>query len=523
MTAARRAREVPAAGSIPVPGGGPVVLDGSHWRHRLLVPVLLGIGMVVALVSSLGSPMVPTVSEEYGISLGDAQWTLTITLLAGAAVTPVLGRLGDGRHRRTVILASLGMVVAGGLVASLHGEFWLLLTGRFLQGTGLGLMPLAMAVARDHLPEHRSGPTVSMLSITTAAGVGIGYPVSAVCAEAVGYHPTFLLAAGTGVLALAGAALTVPPSTHRRHERLDIVGAVLLAVAVVGIVLSLSEMGTWGAGSAPFVGTLGGSVVLLAVWALHERRVTVPIVNLVTLERRSVRVAQAAAVLAGVGMYLLTSMVVRLVQTPTSTGYGLGRSVVVAGMTLVPFSVASLCTNRLLPVLRRWPGPQWTMALGCVAFIVAVSLFATARRDLWEILVVMGLAGVGVGTVFASMPTMIVAAVEGDETGSSLGLNQVLRTVGFAIGSATSASILAAHTDGGSPFPDDAGYTVVALVSAAMWLVTLLVARPRAGLAPTLAPPAAATLEELERESVDAQVAGALIYELHPREHEGDR
>lgn len=510
----------PAGGTTGAQSGAPAVADGSHWRHRLLVPVLLGVGMVVALVSSLGSPMVPTVAEEYGISLGDAQWTLTITLLAGSAVTPVLGRLGDGRYRRGVILATLAVVGTGGIIATIPGDFWLLLVGRFLQGTGLGLMPLAMAVARDHVPPHRSGSTVSMLSITTAAGVGIGYPVSAVCADAIGYHPTFLLSAGMAAVALVTAALAIPPSTHRRAQRVDFAGAALLAVPVVGIVLALSEMNSWGAGSTAFVGVMGLSALILVVWVLHERRVEIPIVNLGTLSNPSVRVAHFTAMVAGVGMYLLISMVIRLVQTPTSTGYGLGRSVIIAGMTLVPLSAASLTTNRLQPVLRRWPGQRWTMPLGCLVFIVALALFLVTHSALWQILVAMGLAGVAIGTVFASMPGMIVAAVDPDETGSSLGLNQVLRTIGFAVGSAASASVLAAYTEGDSPYPDDAGFTVVALVAIAMWVATLVITWPQARPEPALAPAEEALLEELERESVDAEVAGALIFELHPDRHE---
>jgi len=79
-----------------------------RFRRRVLLPVLVFLGMVVAVVSSLGAPLVPTVAADYGVSLSSAQWSLTITLLAGAISTPVLGRLGDGPRRRQVILARSG-------------------------------------------------------------------------------------------------------------------------------------------------------------------------------------------------------------------------------------------------------------------------------------------------------------------------------------------------------------------------------------------------------------------------------
>jgi len=101
--------------------------------------VLIFIGLVVSVVGSLGAPLVPTVARASQVSLASAQWSLTITLLVGAVTTPILGRLGDGPHRRTALLAAIGAVVAGCALAALPLGFAALLTGRALQGVGLGL------------------------------------------------------------------------------------------------------------------------------------------------------------------------------------------------------------------------------------------------------------------------------------------------------------------------------------------------------------------------------------------------
>src|SRR3954462_13757367 len=90
-----------------------------HSSPRALVPVLLFVGAVVAVISSLGAPLVPAIAQTMGTSLPDAQWSLTVTLLVGAVATPVVGRLGDGRHRRTVILTVLAVVTLGGVLAAL--------------------------------------------------------------------------------------------------------------------------------------------------------------------------------------------------------------------------------------------------------------------------------------------------------------------------------------------------------------------------------------------------------------------
>ena len=83
-----------------------------------------------------------------------------------------------------------------------------------MQGVGLGLMPLAMTLARDHLPEERSRSTVAILSITASAGVGLGYPLTGLFADQWGFHAPFWFGAAISGLALVLAALVLPGSGH---------------------------------------------------------------------------------------------------------------------------------------------------------------------------------------------------------------------------------------------------------------------------------------------------------------------
>ncbi|MGB3372594.1 MAG: MFS transporter, partial [Rhodococcus sp. (in: high G+C Gram-positive bacteria)] len=114
-------------------------------RDRALVPILIAVCTIVAVVSSVGAPLIPTVAQTYGVSFTAAQWSLTIAMLTGAVTVPVLGRLGDGPRRRPVVIGALAVVLVGCVFAAIPGNFAMLIVGRGLQGIGLGLMPLAMA------------------------------------------------------------------------------------------------------------------------------------------------------------------------------------------------------------------------------------------------------------------------------------------------------------------------------------------------------------------------------------------
>jgi MFS family permease len=455
---------------------------------RGLVPTLIFMGLVVAVVSSLGAPLIPTIAAADGVSLAAAQWSLTITLLVGAVATPIMGRLGDGPARRPVILAGLLLVALGSALAALPGGFIALLVGRGLQGAGLGLTPLAIATARDALPSERARPTMAMLSITTVAGVGLGYPITGLIAEYGGLHTAYWFGAAIGFVALLAAVWIVPSSRRLPPVRLDVIGAALIGAALAALLLYISEGDSWGWFSPLSVAVAAVAVAATIAWVRWEAHSPHPLVNLRLLRRRSVLAADVAAMLAGLGMYLLISLVVQFVQTPKGSGGGLGGSVVVAGLVLLPFSAGSFAASRITPALVRRGGNGLLIPVASALALAGMVVFGLARQHVGELVVVMAVAGLAVGTVFAVMPGMITRAAPSHETGSAMSFNQVLRYVGYSTGSAVSAAILTAHTPAGHHYPVTAGYTTAAFIGAALWLVSMVAGAllpARAGQAPT--------------------------------------
>lgn len=459
------------SGGRPGPGAAPAS-PAFPPPSAALVPGLVFIGLVVAVLSSLGAPLVPVLASSYHVSLSTAQWTLTIAFLVSAVATPTMGRLGDGPHRRSVILVGLAVVCIGGVLAALPAGFPVLLLGRALQGVGLGLTPLAIATARGSLPANRAGPAVALLSITTVAGVGLGYPLTGLIVQLAGIHAAFWFGAAMSAVAIAVAFLLVPPSAQTGDAELDAAGAVLLAGALGCLLLAISEGPQWGWGSARTLGLLLAAGVLGGRWVLVERRSADPLVELSLLRDRAVLTADITAVLAGIGMYLLLSLVTRYIQTPRAAGYGLGASVLTTGLVLVPFSATSLLSQRVAARLLRRLSPARVLPLACAPVLVALLILAFDRAGLVQLLVVMGVAGLGVGGIFAVTPGLIVSSVPGGQTGSAISFNQVLRLIGYAIGSALSAVILQAATPPGSRLPTDHGYTTAALLGGALWLAT---------------------------------------------------
>lgn len=460
---------------------------------RLLVPSLMFIALVVAAVGSLGAPLITSVATTFHVSLDSAQWTLTITLLSGAVATPVLGRLGAGAHRRGTILATLAVVVAGSVLTVCPVPFDWLLGGRAAQGAGLGLTALMMGVARDHLPEGRSAATIALVSVASTIGIGVGYPLAGLLTELGGVRAAYGLGLFVTAIAFLAAWRWMPVAPEGRWAQVDITGAILLAGGLFLVLFLASEMSLWSRHFAGAVVLTAVAVLLLCIWTVFELRSKSPLVDVRAVRHPAVVGANFAMLVGGVGMYLLLTLITRYAQTPHSAGYGFGLTTFVAGVVLVPFSALGFVAGKLTPRVRERIGAPSLLAGSAVVVLGAFALFAATRSNLTELFVAMGVLGFGVGSFSAAMPGVILAVTPYSETSSAMSVNQVVRSVGFSLGSAIGGLVLTAGTDTGHLFPTDGAYTTAALVGIAAMAVTLMtslaLARPRASEPePTAAP-----------------------------------
>ncbi len=212
------------------------------------MPVLVFASLSMSVMSTLGTPLIPTISTEQHVSLETAQWMLTVTLLVGVVATPLLGRLGDGAHRERVLMATLGAVCVGSVVVATSDAFPQLLLGRALQGIGYGTVPLCIALAREHLGGERQRRAIATLSITVAVGAGLGFPVTGLIAQDLDFHSAFWFGAIFSGAALLACAMVVPRGAAAGRVRVDVPGAILLSVGLAALVLAVSKAETWGWG-----------------------------------------------------------------------------------------------------------------------------------------------------------------------------------------------------------------------------------------------------------------------------------
>ncbi|MGW5200733.1 MFS transporter [Streptomyces spiralis] len=443
-----------------------------------VVPVLAFAGIVVAVMQTLLVPVIKDLPQLLNTSPSNATWVLTSTLLSGAVATPIMGRLGDLYGKRRMLITSLAVMVVGALISAFTSALLPMIVGRTLQGFAMGAIPLGIGLMRDMLPREKLGSAMALMSSSIGVGGGLALPAAALVAQHTDWHALFYGAAGLGVLSIALTLLTVPESPMRAEGSFDLLGALGLSAGLVLFLLPITKGSDWGWSSATTLGLFAAAVVVLLLWGLLELRLAAPLVDLRTTARREVLLTNLASIMVGVAFYVVSLVLPQLLQLPTATGYGLGQSMVVAGLCVAPLGLTMMFTAPVYARLSARYGPKVTLILGLLIIAIGYGGGLGLMSAAWQTVVTSVMLGAGIGLAYSSLPALIVGAVPASETGAANGLNTLMRSIGTSVSSAVVGMVLANTADhvGGLAVPTMHGFRVSFLIATAAVALGLLLA-----------------------------------------------
>ncbi|MET9790446.1 MFS transporter [Streptomyces canus] len=445
---------------------------GASLRTRLTVPVLAMCGTLMAVMQTVVVPLLPDLPRLTHSSPGAVSWMVTATLLAGAVLTPVLGRAGDMYGKRRVLTGALGLMTLGSVLCALSSDISVLIAARALQGAAAAVVPLSISILRDELPPERRGSAVAMMSSTVGIGAALGLPLAAMVVQYADWHTMFWMTSALGALGVTAVSWAVRESPVRQPGRFDVPGALGLAVGLVSLLLGVSQGGQWGWGSPRVLGLFLVSVAVLALWWWRQLRTDEPLVDLRLVTRPRVGLSHVAALLTGFAFYANSLVTAQLVQAPKATGYGLGLSIVATGLCLLPGGVTMLLFSPLSARISASRGPRITLALGAAVIACGYAVRIADSRDLWMIILGATVVATGTTLAYSALPTLILRAVPAEQTASANGVNVLMRTIGQAASSAAVAAVLVHHTSpvGGALVPTLHGYLMAFAMAGAIAL-----------------------------------------------------
>ncbi|PZE25690.1 MFS transporter [Curtobacterium sp. MCBD17_028] len=430
----------------PRTGSTPVAERHSSPNTTLIVVYLALGGLAYAVLQSLVAPALSTIGKDLGASTSNVSWIITAYLLSASVLTPIFGRMGDMMGKRRILIVVMSLLLVGTVVAALAPNLATLIVARCLQGAAGAVLPLSIGIVRDELPKDRVSVVIGLLSGIFGIGAGIGIVAAGPIVQHLDWHWLFWLPLALIVVGLAGIVFGMPESDVRKPGRLDLAGTAILSISLVALLLAVSEGETWGWGDVKTIGLLAVGVVALVVFIVVELRVKAPLIDVRLFRIRGVWTAHVVALVFGFAMYGTFVLVPTLLQLPSFTGYGFGKTASQAGLFLLPTVLMMIVVSPVAGALVRRTGPKPPLVIGGVLLTAAFVLPGLAHDQVWQILVSGILTGAGIGFGLSAASNAIIESVPIEQTGEAISANTVVRTIGSSVGTAIIAALISSHT-----------------------------------------------------------------------------
>ncbi|WP_092528343.1 MFS transporter [Amycolatopsis arida] len=400
---------------------------------------------------SIVNVALPSIQRGLGASAGGIQWVVSGYALTFGLVLVSGGRLGDALGRRRMFLLALTGFVLTSVAAGAAPTEAALVTARLLQGFTAGLLtPQNTGLIQDLFRGPERGRAFGLfgatVGVSTAVGPVLGGAIIAAFGEDHGWRWVFFVNVPIGAAALVLAARLLPPAPPRSRSvrgEIDVVGMVLLGLAVLGVLLPLIESEQGGLRTLWWM--FGVALVLAAAFLRWERRVVrrgrPPLLDprLFTGTPGYPGGATIGAVYfcGFAGIWLVFALFFQ---------QGLGYSPLESGLAVTPFALGSAVSaavaGRLVPRFgRRLTVTGLGMVATGLAVVGAVVVLFPAAPIGWVVAPPLLLAGIGGGMVISPNTTLTLECVPTRMAGVAGGALQTGQRIGTALGTAVLASV----------------------------------------------------------------------------------
>lgn len=443
-----------------------------------VVGLLVFFELTSGLLQGATSPLLPSIQAELDIPSAQLHWVHAVQYLAAAVSVPVFGRLGDLYGYRRMLRVTLLFISVGSVVVALAPNLTVLLVGRALLGPLAALLPLEIGLVRDRLAPEQSRRAIGMLVGALTLGSLLGALVAGVVQGLLGdVRVTLGLLAVLAIGCLGLSYFRIPESQNRARGGMDWLGGVLLGLALVALLGSISQGNTWGWTSPLFLGGVALAAVLFVVWVRVELRSEHPLVDVRAVSSVTVAPQYAAGATLGVVMLGGQSVIVLyLSASPENVGYGFGLGVMAISLSVTaPTLLAFLGASTIAPVATRI-GYRRTVFLAFALMAAGTLGLVFSWALLWSFLLSFAVVGLGCGLALGALPTLVVEASAADRAGSASAVFNNLKTLGGSVGGALAAGALGYFLMSGTGEPALFAYQGVWVGVALLALVTAVLA-----------------------------------------------
>jgi EmrB/QacA subfamily drug resistance transporter len=459
---------------------------GADRRRWLALAVIVAAQFMVVLDVAIVNVALPSIKTDLHFSQESLQWVITAYAIFFGGVLLLGGRLADLLGRRRLFMAGLLLFTVSSLLDGLSWSEGSLITFRSIQGLGAALLsPAALSILTTTFREGRErNLALGIWGAASGSGGAAGVLLGGALTSALNWSWIFFINVPAGALVLALSPVLLRESrAELAHRHFDFAGAASITAGLMVLVYAMTRATQHGWVTAPTIGLLAGSAVLVVAFLVIETRSTAPLLPMRIFRLRTLAASNASGLLMGAAIFsqffLLT---LYMQQVLHYSALKTGVAYITLTMTIIAFSAVSQALVTRLGIRQVLPAG---LALSAAALVLFARL-PVHGHYLPDLLPGFLLSGVGLALAFVPISIGGLTGVRQADAGIASGLINTTQQIGGAIGVAVATTIATTFTTrfvdahpGTTPVAGAAlthGFQIAFYVLAALALLGALVA-----------------------------------------------
>jgi MFS family permease len=456
--------------------------------------VLSSLALIAMYGETMLIPAIPILVKDFKIQYNTSSWILTAYLIAGAVMTPIMGKLSDIYGKKKILMLVMVIYSIGTFSGGISANIFMMIVSRIIQGIGLAMFPVAFAIIREKFPEEKLAIGQGIFTAVFAGGAVVGLGLGATIIEYFSWHMTFLSIVPLMIILL----IVVLRLIHIKSEKLvskidnsiDIKGTLTLIVLVSSFLVALTllpnsiSQSQYKNSNLIIISALFAlSVALLPLFISIQKKAKSPLIDLQLLKDIILLPTNILIMTIGISMFIIYQSLPILIQSPLPLGFGGGP--VAAASVQLPFMIMSFIISVLSGFLISKIGNIKPTVVGSI--ISAIGFFLLFLYHSTEYVIAVELSVIAIGLSFAEIGAFNISLVSAPLhlSGTALGITMLLFLIGMSVGPTISGIYMESFksTVNGmyGSFPSSFAYDMIFLtsliVSIFSIIITLIVTR----------------------------------------------
>jgi MFS transporter, DHA2 family, multidrug resistance protein len=427
-----------------MPGGA------TQWKPKHS-PWLIAIAVMIAtfmevMDTSIASVAVPYIAGSTASTTNQAEWVLTVYLVANAVFLPASNWFSLRFGRKRFLMFSIAVFTVASFLCGIAPTLPFILLARCIQGAGGGaLQPLSQAILIESFQPEKQGQALGLYALGVVLAPVIGPAFGGYLTDAVSWRWAFYINIPVGILALLlqSKFLEDPPEyRNAKPGKFDGVGLGLLGlwIGCLQFILDKGQELDWFGDTlvtvAAVVTVLGFAAFLVREFT-HEK----PLVNLKALANRNLAIGCALVFALGGVLYGLTTVLPIFYQTL------LGYDATASGFAVSPRGLGSIASSVAVGMLVSKMDPRIIVAAGFAVlggsglWLSFLTLDISPTSLFWPTTI----SGLGLAMIFVPLSKVALGTLGKGETGNASGIFNFLRNIGGSIGISAANTIAQRH------------------------------------------------------------------------------